>query len=459
MPLIALGSFVVPNSSAPFSIVVNDVNDGKTGAAVTAKVILLQSAFAIVNTLTAGAIPIGGYSDFRGIDTGSVRSLWANSDAYSPFGFKAADTGQSLGNHSIMDIWTDNFGQGEIYRTGKVSSIGAGTFTVLIDGNLRGGDTVFYTAIGGDDVDITFTNIITGTYSLPSSPAGLLFVPCPAPASSGGTAWGTGGQLVNWGFASRFDNAQATSALVVCNQGNNFSAQRDSIFALDISQITGALTLGPSVSAWTDTNYSISNVSGVGVGRPMVFSGANIVCTSGEFNTDDPGFDTGIDARAIFFCSTGYPTSSSVQSPIGQTTIGWAVPNGNQWGFWSGEKTNGNTGAAFGARYLSNTDILRATTNPNGLSTTFDVRVQVTGIDDTGPVTLDWPVSDHVSRQWLWFAIGLAPAPIVIDRGRGIYKLVPNKRQDTIWFDVAATTKYLAKKPDPNAYTSLLGDE
>lgn len=372
------------------------------------KIFLFQSCFAVINTLTAGAIPTGGYSDFRGIDTGSVRSLWANSEAYSPFNFKAADTGQSLGDHSLMDIWTDNFGQGEIYRTAKISAVRSGEFDLLYDGNLRTGDDIICIVLGGDDIDFTFTNNTSGTYATPTKPQGLMSISCPIPSSSGGTAWGTGGMNVCFGFATR-DGDYGMSDLYVVNQGNNFSAQLTDTFLASIDG-SGALTAGVTVSAWDDSSITIANPNGVPGGTTCIVSGANILCAGGSITAGAPSFDPGIWAKIIFFYSTGYATSGSVQSPIGQMARGYATADA-QAGFWSGERTNGNTGAAFGARYLSDSEVIRLTTNPNAGSTTFSTIGSVASISQEGPVGMTWGASN--GEQINWFAIGVAAVPPV----------------------------------------------
>ena len=126
-------------------------------------------------------------------------------------------------------------------------------------------------------------------------------------------------------------------------------------------------------------------------------------------------------------------------------------------GFWAGEKTNGNTGTGFGARYLSNNSILRFG-SPNGASTVFNSSAVVSHMSPSGPVTLNW-TGTLGSSQILWFAVGLEITHHVIGPGEGIYKLVPEKRQDTIWFDGSDGSRYLKKLPDPNAFTALVGDE
>lgn len=420
------------------------------------ELVLFQSCFAVINTITAGAIPIGGFSDFRGIDTGSARSLWANSDAYSPFNFKAADTGQSLGNHSIMDIWTDNFGQGEIYRTAKIKAMHVGSIDIQYDTNARDGDTII--AIGLAGVDFTFTNYITGTYTTPSKPQGLLSIPCPSPSASGGTSWGTGGQTVPFGFATS-DGVYGVANITVVNQGNNFSVQLTDTFNVNIDQTTGAKSTGnPTVAAWNSLSIQISNTGGVGGLVPCIFSGDLIRCAGGAITAGADSFDTGIWAKIVFFFSIGYAASTSVRTASGQIARGWAVKN-SQAGFWSGEKTNGNTPPQYGARYLSNSKAINLTSNINGSSTTFDTVGHVASISPYGLVDMTWDSLSGNNEQILWFAIGIEKLPNPATTGAGIYKMITDRLNDKLYLDFSTGDAALFKIPDPNAYTALIGDE
>ncbi len=407
----AVLSFVVHSGTTTQTI--TGVQDA-TGSFV-GKVFIFQSAFAVMNTLTAGAIPTGNYSDFRGVDTGTIRSALTASDAYSGFNFKPVDSGQSLGDYSILDVWTDNFGQGEIERTAKIAAIRSGEFDISYNTNGRSGDSILVTVFGGDDIDFTFTNYINGTYTTPSKPQGLLSMTVPSPASSGATSFGTGGHPVAWGFATR-DGDYGTNVLVVVNQGNNWSAQRTDGWTSSVDATTGVQSSRPTVSAWGDTSFTIAN--GGTVGKPMAISGETVRCVGGTtiqpVTASSVQIDLGIAAKWIGFFGTGYAVSSSTQSPVGQFAMGWATgaASPTQVGFWSGETTNGNTGSSHGARYLSDSTVLRFGT-PNAASTVFTNVANVTNISAAdGTVDLNWSVADGTAREVLWFAIGEdIPAP------------------------------------------------
>ncbi len=380
------------------------------------KLVLFQfgGANTALNAVQAGAVGYNNSSSCVGVDTGTVRSGITVGDTYSPFGFKACAGGLSLGDHSVLDGFVTNFGQFTFFKNAKVSAFRSGEVDILYDLNTSPNtDALLLTVFGGDDIDFTFTNSINGTYTTPTKPQGLLNLPVPAPASSGSTAVFTGGANMAWGFATR-DGAYGTSDLYVVNQGDNFTVQRTDGFGSTIDGTTGVAGSFPQVSAWADNSYTISGNSGT-VAMPMVVSGATIACAGGAITQPlTPGttvIDLGLDAKWIAFFSTGYPSDTAVQQPVGEFVMGWASTITKQVGFWTGEKTNGNTGTAFGARYLSDSTVLRFG-SPNAISTTFNSIASLTDLDaEAGTATVDWTTVDGTARQVLWFAIGEAIAP------------------------------------------------
>ena len=368
------------------------------------EVVIFQSGWAAANTLTSGGAGVGTYGDSRGVDTGTLRSALSVSGLYSGFNFKAQDSGQSLGDASIATVISDSFGSGVLDRVAKITAFRSGEFDLTYTTNTRTGDTII--AIVLAEIDITFTNNSNGTYTTPSKPQGLLAASVPGLASSGGTSVATGGQNVSWGFATR-DGAYGASSLYVVNQGNNWSTQRTTAWSATLDGSTGVAGSLATVSAWGDTSFTIAN--GPGYGAPMVFSGDDVRCASGAITEGDLLFDTGIATELIFFVSTGYAASTASQSPIGQMSLGWSDGT-NSAGYWAGEKTNGNTGTGFGARYLSTDTVIRLGT-PNGASTLFSSAASVTNISPLGPVSLLWSLTGGNGEQILWFAIGREITP------------------------------------------------
>ena len=388
----------------------------RDGTPFVGKQFIIQSAYAALNTVTSapgGAYPY--YASARGVDDGTIRSFYATGDAYSPFNFKAVASGESHGDYSMTDVWADNFSGVQIYRTAYISAIRSGEFDVTFVTNARNGDDVLACVLGGDGLDLTFTNTISGTYTTPSKPQGLLALFVPPPTSGGGATGGAGGQDIAWGFATR-DGAYGACDLNVVLQGENWSAQRTDGFACTIDPFSGALSALSTVSAWTDTSFTI----GVGAGGPpvpLVFSGEDIVTAGGVLTQPASPqlqtIDTGIDPHLLFFWGIGQESATTVYNGAGQIASGWATST-TQVGYWGGEKVVGNPGPpSYGVRYLADDSVVRFG-DPNGSSTTFDAVASVASIDsDTGIVTLDWSSADSTPREVIWFALGVALAPPV----------------------------------------------
>lgn len=386
------------------------VIDVSTGEAFVGKVALFQGGFAAINTLTAGTFGIGGYADFRGVDTSAIRAAYAVEDVYSPFNFKACSGALSLGDHSILDIYTDSFGQVGFQRKAKVSEFRLGEMDIAFDQNDRNGDALIVLVLGGDGFDVSFPNSVNGTYATPTKPQGMLVIPTPGLAGSGATNWGTGGHNVGWGYATRA-GAYGTSNIHVVNQGSNFVAQRGDAWGVSLDGSGTLAAALPTVSAWDDLSFTIANnTGGAATGRPMAVCGDLVRTAGGSFlqPTVDGSqtIDLTIDAKAVFIWSVGKGATTDVGSPVAQLAQGWVTAVSQQRGYWSGEKTPGNVSPAYGARYPSNTTVLRSAT-PNGASTTFHSIATCTGLTTLGALTLAWAGVDGVEREYRWFAIGL----------------------------------------------------
>ncbi len=375
-----------------------------------ADLFLFQSGIQFLDSLAVDTYP--WYADFRGIDTGAIRSASAVADVYSPFNFKGVSGATSLGDHSLLDMFTDNFGTVSIQRKAKIAAIRSGEFDVSFDTNARSGDSILVLALA--DIDFTFTNVTNGTHSTVSKPQGFLAMPTPAPASSGPTSGGTGGGNIPWGFATR-DGVYGASTLNVVNQASNWIVQRTDSWAAEVDA-TGALNANhPTVSAWGDTSITIANNAG-GIGaQPIVFCGDDVRCAGGSFTqltTDGTQvIDLGIAAEVIFFFSVGAVASDDPVDPIGQQVTGWSTGSTQQVGWWTGEKTPGNVSPAYGARYVTASSVLRFAI-PNAGSTVFNSIASLTDLSaEDGTATLEWTDTDSTERQILWFAIGTEIVP------------------------------------------------
>lgn len=357
---------------------------------------------------------INHYCDIRGFDTVVARSGSATGDE-ALAGGKICSNGSSLGEYSVIDYRVQTLFGGAFYQLAKVVDSRLGEFDLQFDLNDRTGRTVLCTVFGGDDLTILHPSgislpFINGTHSLAAKPQGLLTVPSPVLASSGFSGTAAGGQSVSWGWDTpRGDKASAVVNVV--NQGNNFRAQRDSTYLLQMGD-TGTLTPGGSITAWGDDTYTVANNDDALVPTGIFFCGPDIRTTAGKFTsrttTGTQVIDVDLDARWIMFLSTG-PASPTSSSPLAEMTHGWAAGS-SQVGFWGGEKRVGNVQPLFGWRNLDTASVLRFA-DPNYTSTVYSAVAEVVSIATDGLVTLNWTANDAVEREIYWFAIGTEVAP------------------------------------------------
>ncbi len=362
-----------------------------------------------LNTVTSSTAGTGAYSHIIGVDTGAIRSAAALESLYTPFNFKAVAGGLSFGDDSIIDYWTTNLGSYSFDRSAKITAISAGQFDVTYTATFAGPTPILVTVLGGDDLDITFTDVVNGTYTTPSTPQGLLALPVSGPAASGATAGFVGGGDVPYGFATR-DGVYGAADLQVVSQGNNWSVQRTSAWNASMNGSTGVLGALPTVSAWGDTSFTLANGPAV-ASTVMAICGDEIVTAGGVFTqpsmTGAQTIDLGISAKVIWFFSIGQTAATTVYSSPGQFSMGTATAL-SQTGYWGGDATNGNVGPQTGARVLSADSVIRFGTPAAG-GTTFVARAALTALDTTA--VLDWTVVDSTARQILWFAIGEQTPP------------------------------------------------
>jgi len=385
---------------------------------------VFQSAYAALDTVTSGLFPINAYMDGRGLAFGALFAGGAGVANVTADVFLAG-VKDSASMHSAAYSVTDfnaqlSFG-GAGWRQAYVSAVASGTFDITYDQNDRTGDTVLCTVFGGDDLQ--FTEIVTpstGSHATVAKPQGVIAFGVAALDTTRAAQTGTGGESVNRGWDTREGNRGSSYVAVPFGQNNNDTAQyTDTIFGQG-----GAGSV--QVSGWGDTGIVITNTGG---GSPMLaVCGDDIRTAAGiltqPVSTGAQPFSTGINARWICFISNGYPADSGLQTVTAETAVGWGTNILTQVGFWTAE--NGNANAAHGARYLSDSTVLRFGV-PNTTSTTFNSVASLTALNDDGTAEIDWSSVDGTQRQILWFAIGTGtepppPPPVPVFRTREVVR-------------------------------------
>ncbi len=370
---------------------------------------VFQSAYAAINTVTSGGFPLNAYMDGRGLAQGALfagGSGVANVTADVLLGGIKDSASMHSEAYSVTDFNAQFSTGGAGWRQAYVSAIGLGTFSITYDENDRTGDTVLVTVFGGDDLTFDeITAISSGVKGTSPDPQGLITFGVSPLDTDRGAQTGAGGEDVNRGWDTK-DGIRGSSYVgVPLGQDYNNTAQFTDTF------IATAGAGGVQVTDWGATSITIANTGGSG-GPSLVVCGANIRTAAGTLTQPmAPGvqtFTTGIDARWICFISNGYPADSGLQTVTAETVVGWGTNILTQVGFWTAE--NGDTHAAHGARYLSDSTVLRFGV-PNTTSTTFSAVASLTALNDDGTASITWSSVDATPRQILWFVIGTATAP------------------------------------------------
>lgn len=365
-----------------------------------------QSAYAALNTVTSGGIPLNAYMDGRGYGVGILGSLGtgvANVCAdVSTAGIK--DAGAMLdGGYCVSDYNAQLSFGGAGWRHAWISAIASGSFELTYDQNDRTGDTVFCTVFGGTDLDFQQVDLTAGVKATSTKPQGVLSIGTGPLSGMKSALTGTGGEFVNRGWNTREGVRGSMFQIVPFGNANGCVQLTDTIFAQG-----GAG--GVQVTSWDDLAFTVANSGGVS-GLMLAVCGNDIRTASGvltqPLSTGVQDFDTGIDARWI--CLIGNGTAANAgNTTVAQAAVGWGTQLLDQIGFWTAE--SGGATTVTGARYLTTSSVLRFGT-PNTTSTTFDAVASLTALNSDGSAQLDWTTVDSTPRQVLWFAIGVATIP------------------------------------------------
>lgn len=377
----------------------------KDGLPFVGKLFLIQSANAVINTLSYQTALNNGYAVFHGADTGVLSFADTYADIFR-FGIKCASGGIGAG-YSIVDLQADLFFAGSIQRQAKITNVQSGSFDITYTQNDRSGDTIFITVLGGSDLNVDIFHLMdVGTYTTTAIPKGVLnFTGEFALAASGGMATGAGGGDLGYGWDTPDGNRGALNQRVF-NQGGNVRYQRTDACSVNCDAY-GALDGLPIVSSWNALSYTVSGPTTAHRVNQFAFSGANIVCKAGNFDIPVANgnftVSLGVSARWIKLATNGAPANTAVRTDQSQIATGWT--NGvTHVGMWAGESAVGNV-SILGARYLSNNSLIRTAT-PNGGSTTFANILTFVSLSSDGLLTLNLANSDGTQPQVIWFAMG-----------------------------------------------------
>lgn len=300
---------------------------------------------------------------------------------------------------------------GDNYRTSSLDAVYDGGFDLNITTGTPDLDTdVIFLAFAATDGDLTVGPFVstTGTVSV-ANPKGLFNPKVVEPSDSGSlstSAGGAGGW--GWGWDSPNGGPMAAHMLIGNQTGGDYRYQRTTEYDNTISAGSPpSANAGCAVTEWTDSSITV----GGGISRGFVFGGEAIYTTSGTFTQPtEPGFQTIdlglIDASMVVLASNGAEASTSVRSDWAELCVSF-LDGTRQASYWAGEHCDG-TLPLKGAGFLSGVSALRfASAGPDGPSTAFTAVAEFISLTSSGSLTLNWTSTDSVSRQIMWFAVGI----------------------------------------------------
>ena len=390
------------------------------GAAFTPEWVLFTNNGTPNNTLGYGGLGgnANGWAWNSGVDNGTEGASGGTATR-SQFGGKIGSGGAAT-RYSLTDLGANAFFGGDIYREAYISAFGSGEFTLTYDKNDRTGDTVIFhafAATGGelvlDEISAWSSGRVPPVASFAEPPQAVLWWPTASALSTtkGATA-GAGGSPWGFGWATRSDGLYgATSASSESLDGTAsyqaLTAPRTNITSLT----TGATQQGPTINPWASGSWTgVAHDIGA-TATSVVFGGTNLLCVSGSFTqkatTGTQVVSLGIDAKWVMIQTVGRPTFASTTAYVGRSELSIGFTDGTrQSNQWAGE--TGTSPTADGARYTSDSTMLRiAGSAINGASTTFGSVAALSSLSG-GNLTLNWTASDGGGAEIIWFAIGEA---------------------------------------------------
>lgn len=472
LPKCGVFTFSCPVTAVPLVLPVSVVD--KDGSPFVPKILIFQGGQAILNTIRYQDALNNAWCDEMGGAT-PTKATGIGGGSISRFGIQIV-AGVQAYHFPVIDYQSDIFFAGNMQMTATISSIYSGGFDVSIVSSTRINDFMGV-ALGGDDLLVDFpvdslgaaAQLKNGTYISAIEPKGIYapFFGWPFNTNDNnppGYATGAGGHNCGYGWAARESSNQGVSLYRLEGQSgdDNWACTRTDRMGGDLAQANGALsTEAPVVSAWSSSGYTISGAPTGGLlGTSIVFGGTEVITKAGYFNSAGTlgvqRIDLGIYAQFLHVSTQWTPSGQnpSVTTKV-SNSVGWTEGT-NQVNFWCGNSDGAV--AVHGARYLANTSLIRTAT-ATGATTSFSNVAEFVHLSADGILTIDWTTVDGSIFEIVWFAIGTAVQPEFANAGKGIYKMVTDRLNDEIYLDPQTGDSALFKIPDPNVYTSLIGDE
>lgn len=395
-----------------------------------------------------------------GFDDG-ITHVGENCDEGPAVGLKDVAAGTS-GDYSILKYLDQLSFGGRFLTWAKITAIRSGQIDVQFDLNDSPGDSYIMVALGGDELDYAIINTNgTGVISPGFEPVAVINR---LNRSFSGTSTGGGSLGNNIGFATKSDGHTGSASAVVC--AGDISSGDNAIYQ-DITNawsLVGGTFLAPvntfgrvskAVSSWNSTSFTLTGDS-----QPTgTLALGGIQATSGSWtepaSDGNLDIDTTIDRKIVIFVSTGQTSFGSINNGAAQFVIG-VYDCVNNVSVWTGESYVGDTGASLlGARSLSSSKVIQFAT-ANGDSTTFANKATASLLSGT-KVRLAFTNTDGTQRKGIWLALGDLFVPA--SPGAGIYKIVPGKKNDTVYTSQSPITTEDMDIPNPFAEGGLVGDE
>jgi len=421
--------------------------DGNT---FTPKALLFLSGSTVLNTLYYNpTATINCIAHDMGLYLASgALSSYSGIAVVPQFGGKIT-SGAAGTRYAVCSLEGDLFFGGNIYRIAEVTDVRLGEFDISVVTNLNFLTTdIIVVALGGDDLELESIGIgyTNGNHPVSFEPKGLLRLLINSPLSSGGVstgAGGGGGQGFGWDAP---DNGPSSTHILWEILAGNYRLQRTDTFQARVDGLGHTVAGIPVVSSWNVDSYDVTGNVDAGACTTIAIGGTNIICTSRVVTQPivigHQTINLGIAPQFVILASYGAEADTGVKSDVGELVTG--VTDGTRQAcYWAALSSSAQP--LDGASLLSDESILRFATPAAG-STVFDAVAEFIEFEDD-TLILNWTTVDSTPREIIVFAIGIEFVPPPSVPGAGIYKVVTDKRHDTLYDTLSPVTTSDVKIP------------